>query len=111
MDLNRSEAPYHSGRGFRGMISDKEALDSDRGAHRFMPWSDVVAMVVRSRSHYEVRCSEDQERIEVLRPLTADICRVRQIEIATGCATSLASGTQWLAKKRAAPVLAFDRSG
>ena len=64
MDLNRSEAPYHSGRGFRGVISDNEALDSDRGAHRFMPWSDVVAMVVRSHYGFEVWCREDQKRID-----------------------------------------------
>ena len=45
------------------MISDKEALDSDRGAHRFMLWSDVVAMVVRSHYGFEVR--EDRwERID-----------------------------------------------
>ena len=28
MDLNESEAPYHSGRGFKGMINDNEALYS-----------------------------------------------------------------------------------
>ena len=68
LDLNRSEAPYHSGRGFTGVISDNEALYSDRGAHRFMAWSDLVAMVVRWYYGFEVvqgRSEEDRwERIE-----------------------------------------------
>jgi len=54
VDLNRSEAPYHSGRGFGGIISDNAALYSHRDAHRFIPRGDLVAMVVRSAGH--VRC-------------------------------------------------------
>ena len=46
MDVNRSDAPYHSGRGFSDIISYNEARYNYRGAHRFIPRGDLVAMVV-----------------------------------------------------------------
>ena len=68
------------------MMSDTEALYSDRGAHRFMPWSDLVAMVVRSYYGFEVQGGSEEDRsIERCYGslLTTDICRVPQVKIGT----------------------------
>ena len=48
MDLDWSEVPHHSGRGFWSMISDNAALYNRRDAHRLNAWGGLVAMVVRS---------------------------------------------------------------
>ena len=65
MDLNRSEAPYHSGRGFKGMMSDNEALYSYRCAHRFIPRGELVAMLFDRTRPGAPRCRRgDQERID-----------------------------------------------
>ena len=41
------------------MLSDNEVLYRYRGAHRFIPWDALVAMVIRSAG---LRGTEDQER-------------------------------------------------
>jgi hypothetical protein len=55
------------------MISDNLALYSDRGAHRFIPWGDLVAMVVRSPGLRGA--GEDQEK-SAIPPMAADVCQV-----------------------------------
>ena len=95
MDLNRSEAPYHPGRGFRGMISYNEELYSHRVAHKLIPCSDSFAIAVRSQGfdmqersgevRGEGRCWDDMIMIPTAYGwlITPDVCRVCQIKLGT----------------------------
>ncbi len=107
MDLNWSEAPHHSGRGFGVPSATMQRYIAMGGAHRLIFMGAQVAMVVCSAWLWE-RLGEDRSinqcwMLTTGRPMTADICQVNWAPLALQQLVQKA--------KRAALVFAFDRSG